>query len=82
MYHSTIDLLNNPMIYTAIKTATTQTMNAKDFFGISRPSIQSPRAGVVIVQGLEAGGHRGLFLSTDITTHVSSLALTSQIISA
>ncbi|MFT4610165.1 MAG: nitronate monooxygenase [Glaciecola sp.] len=46
MYHSTIDLLNNPMIHTAIKTAKTQTIDAKDFFGISRPIIQSTIVGV------------------------------------
>jgi nitronate monooxygenase len=34
------------MICTAIKTAKTQTINAKDFFSISRPIIQSTIAGM------------------------------------
>jgi len=34
------------MIHTAIKTAKTQTIDAKDFFGISRPIIQSTIVGV------------------------------------
>jgi nitronate monooxygenase len=36
----------------------------------------------IIAQGLEAGGHRGMFLSADLTTQVGTLALVPQIISA
>lgn len=36
----------------------------------------------VIAQGLEAGGHRGMFLTSDITTQVSTFALLPQIIAA
>ena len=36
----------------------------------------------IIAQGLEAGGHRGLFLSDDLTTQVGTLALVPQIIKA
>jgi nitronate monooxygenase len=36
----------------------------------------------VIAQGLEAGGHRGMFLSDDITTQVGTLALVRQIVRA
>jgi nitronate monooxygenase len=36
----------------------------------------------VIAQGLEAGGHRGMFLSRDVTTQVGTLALVPQIVSA
>jgi nitronate monooxygenase len=36
----------------------------------------------VIAQGLEAGGHRGLFLSDDLTTQVGTLALLPQIVAA
>lgn len=36
----------------------------------------------VIAQGLEAGGHRGLFLSDDLTTQVGTLALLPQVIEA
>lgn len=36
----------------------------------------------VIAQGLEAGGHRGMFLSDDVTTQVGTLALLPQIVAA
>ncbi|MBT9551861.1 MAG: nitronate monooxygenase [Hydrogenophaga sp.] len=36
----------------------------------------------VIAQGLEAGGHRGMFLSDDLTTQVGSFALLPQIVAA
>jgi nitronate monooxygenase len=34
----------------------------------------------VIAQGIEAGGHRGMFLSSDLTTQVGTLALVRQIV--
>lgn len=36
----------------------------------------------VIAQGLEAGGHRGLFLSADLTTQVGTFALVPQVVRA
>ena len=36
----------------------------------------------VIAQGLEAGGHRGMFLSEDLTTQVGTFALLPQIVRA
>ncbi len=36
----------------------------------------------IIAQGLEAGGHRGMFLSEDLTTQVGTLALVPQIVRA
>ncbi len=36
----------------------------------------------VIAQGVEAGGHRGMFLSDDVTTQVGTLALVPQIVRA
>src|SRR5262249_8043213 len=36
----------------------------------------------VIAQGGEAGGHRGMFLSDDVTTQVGTLALVPQIVDA
>ena len=36
----------------------------------------------IVAQGLEAGGHRGMFLSTDLTTQVGTLALVRQIVKA
>ena len=33
----------------------------------------------IIAQGLEAGGHRGIFLTTDLTTQVGTLALVPQV---
>jgi nitronate monooxygenase len=34
----------------------------------------------IIAQGLEAGGHRGIFLSDDLTTQLGTLALVPQIV--
>jgi nitronate monooxygenase len=36
----------------------------------------------IVAQGLEAGGHRGMFLSDDLTTQVGTLALVPQIVHA
>ena len=36
----------------------------------------------VIAQGVEAGGHRGIFLSDDLTTQVGTLALVPQVVRA
>jgi len=36
----------------------------------------------IIAQGFEAGGHRGMFLSDDVTTQVGTLALVPQIVNA
>jgi len=36
----------------------------------------------IIAQGVEAGGHRGMFLSDDITSQVGSMALLPQIVQA
>lgn len=36
----------------------------------------------IIAQGFEAGGHRGMFLSEDLTTQVGTLALVPQIVRA
>jgi nitronate monooxygenase len=40
--------------------------------------LEAHGADAVIAQGFEAGGHRGLFLSNDISTQVGTLALTWQ----
>ncbi|HWI12979.1 MAG TPA: nitronate monooxygenase [Burkholderiales bacterium] len=37
---------------------------------------------VIIAQGVEAGGHRGIFLSDDLTTQVGTVALVPQIVRA
>ncbi len=36
----------------------------------------------IIAQGVEAGGHRGMFLSEDVTTQVGTLALVPQVVRA
>ncbi|KPQ29704.1 MAG: nitronate monooxygenase [Marinobacter excellens HL-55] len=36
----------------------------------------------IIAQGLEAGGHRGIFLTTDMTTQVGTFALLPQVVAA
>jgi len=44
--------------------------------------LQAHGADAVIAQGLEAGGHRGLFLSQDLTTQIGTLALLPQLVRA
>lgn len=44
--------------------------------------LEANGADVVIAQGNEAGGHRGMFLETDITTQIGTMALVPQIVSA
>jgi len=42
--------------------------------------LEAHGADVIIAQGSEAGGHRGMFLSDDITTQVGTFALLPQIV--
>lgn len=42
--------------------------------------LQERGVDAIIAQGLEAGGHRGMFLSTDLNTQVGTFALLPQII--
>ncbi|HVK53690.1 MAG TPA: nitronate monooxygenase [Burkholderiales bacterium] len=44
--------------------------------------LESQGVDVIIAQGLEAGGHRGIFLSDDLTTQVGTFALVPQIVKA
>ena len=44
--------------------------------------LQAHGADAVIAQGLEAGGHRGMFLTADISTQVGTFALLPQIVAA
>jgi nitronate monooxygenase len=44
--------------------------------------LQAHGADAIIAQGLEAGGHRGMFLSQDLSTQVGTLALVPQIVRA
>lgn len=44
--------------------------------------LESRGVHAVIAQGLEAGGHRGMFLSDDVTTQIGTFALLPQIIDA
>lgn len=44
--------------------------------------LQAHGADAVIAQGLEAGGHRGMFLSDDLSTQMGTLALLPQIVAA
>lgn len=37
---------------------------------------------IIVAQGIEAGGHRGMFLSDDLTTQVGTFALLPQIVDA
>jgi nitronate monooxygenase len=44
--------------------------------------LESHGVDAIIAQGLEAGGHRGMFLSDDLDTQVGTLALVPQIVKA
>ncbi|MFM8866599.1 MAG: NAD(P)H-dependent flavin oxidoreductase [Limnohabitans sp.] len=44
--------------------------------------LQAHGADAVIAQGLEAGGHRGMFLTADLSTQLGSFALLPQIVAA
>lgn len=44
--------------------------------------LEARGADAIIAQGVEAGGHRGLFLSTDLTTQIGTFALLPQVIQA
>jgi len=44
--------------------------------------LEAHGADAVIAQGLEAGGHRGIFLSDDLSTQMGTLALVPQIVAA
>lgn len=44
--------------------------------------LESRGVDAVIAQGLEAGGHRGIFLSDDLSTQVGTFALVPQIVQA
>src|SRR5688500_17250097 len=44
--------------------------------------LEAQGADAIIAQGVEAGGHRGMFLSDDLTTQVGTLALVPQIVRA
>jgi nitronate monooxygenase len=42
--------------------------------------LESRGIDAIIAQGVEAGGHRGMFLSDDLTTQVTTLALVPQVV--
>lgn len=44
--------------------------------------LEANGADVIVAQGLEAGGHRGMFLTDDLTTQMGTLALLPQIVRA
>lgn len=44
--------------------------------------LQQHGVDLVIAQGLEAGGHRGMFLNEDLTTQIGTLALLPQLVAA
>jgi nitronate monooxygenase len=44
--------------------------------------LESRGVDAIVAQGLEAGGHRGIFLSEDLTTQVGTFALVPQIVRA
>ncbi|MFD1259475.1 NAD(P)H-dependent flavin oxidoreductase [Entomomonas asaccharolytica] len=44
--------------------------------------LQANGADVIIAQGLEAGGHRGMFLTDDLMTQIGTMALVPQVVAA
>lgn len=44
--------------------------------------LEARGADAIVAQGLEAGGHRGMFLSEDLTTQLGTVALVRQIVRA
>jgi len=46
------------------------------------PWLEARGVGAIIAQGLEAGGHRGNFLTADMTTQLGTFALVPQVVSA
>ena len=44
--------------------------------------LEAQGADAIIAQGVEAGGHRGMFLSDDITTQIGTMALLPQVLDA
>lgn len=44
--------------------------------------LEAHGADIVIAQGAEAGGHRGMFLTRDVTTQIGTLALVAQVVDA
>lgn len=44
--------------------------------------LQDNGADIIIAQGLEAGGHRGMFLTTDLTSQIGTMALIPLIVEA
>jgi nitronate monooxygenase len=44
--------------------------------------LEARGADAIIAQGSEAGGHRGMFLTTDVATQIGTFALVPQIVSA
>lgn len=44
--------------------------------------LEANGADAIIAQGLEAGGHRGIFLSDDLTTQIGTMALLPQVLHA
>jgi nitronate monooxygenase len=44
--------------------------------------LEAHGADAIIAQGFEAGGHRGMFLSTDLNTQIGTFALVPQIVAA
>lgn len=44
--------------------------------------LEANGADVIIAQGSEAGGHRGMFLTTDVSTQIGTMALVPQVVAA
>jgi len=66
-------------LLTRVKTAGSKILSSATTVDEAR-WLEAHGADGIIAQGLEAGGHRGMFLSDDLTTQVGTMALVRQIV--
>jgi len=73
--------LPEPALVTRVKAAGCKVMSTATTVSEAR-WLEQHGCDVVIAQGYEAGGHRGMFLTEDLATQVGTFALVPQIVSA
>ena len=73
--------LPSPALVARVKSWGTKVMASATTVAEAR-WLEAQGADVIIAQGLEAGGHRGNFLTDDLTTQVGTLALVPQVVKA
>lgn len=71
--------LPEPLLLSRVKAAGCVILGSATTVAEAR-ALESGGADVIIAQGAEAGGHRGMFLSADISTQVGTMALVPQVV--